>query len=76
LHHYALPYLLAAKGSVVGISLWPVQGIAGRAGIRLKFAMMVFETLRTENLKTGLHVLIPPWFTPPMFEKPHLLQRG
>lgn len=64
---YALPYLLETKGSVVGVSsIAGFIGLPGRTGYSAsKFAMHGFlETLRTENLKTGLHVLIAaPGFT-------------
>ncbi len=64
---YALPYLLASKGSVVGVSsIAGKKGLPGRTGYSAsKFAMEGFlETLRTENLKTGLHVLVAcPGFT-------------
>ena len=64
---YALPYLLKSKGSVVGVSsIAGKKGLPGRTGYSAsKFAMEGFlETLRTENLKTGLHVLIAcPGFT-------------
>ncbi len=58
---YALPYLLQNKGSVVGISsIAGVKGLPGRTGYSAsKFAMHGFlESLRIENLKTGLHVLV------------------
>ncbi|MBK7851193.1 MAG: SDR family oxidoreductase [Bacteroidetes bacterium] len=64
---YALPHLLKSKGSVVGISsIAGKKGLPGRTGYSAsKFAMEGFlETLRTENLKTGLHVLVAcPGFT-------------
>lgn len=64
---YALPYLLQSKGSVVGISsVAGKKGLPGRTGYSAsKFAMEGFlEALRTENLKTGLHVLVAcPGFT-------------
>lgn len=64
---YALPYLLESKGSLVGISsIAGYQGLPGRTGYSSsKFAMMGFlETIRVENLKKGLHVLIlSPGFT-------------
>ena len=64
---YALPYLLKTKGSVVGISsVAGKKGLPGRTGYSAsKFAMEGFlESLRTENLKTGLHVLVAcPGFT-------------
>lgn len=58
---YALPFLLKNKGSVVGISsIAAYKGLPGRSGYSAsKFAMNGFlETLRIENRKTGLHVLI------------------
>ena len=64
---FALPYLLKTKGSVVGISsIAGKKGLPGRTGYSAsKFAMEGFlETLRTENLKTGVHVLVAcPGFT-------------
>ncbi len=64
---FALPYLMESKGSVVGVSsIAGYKGLPGRTGYSSsKFAMHGFlETLRIENLKTGLHVLIAcPGFT-------------
>lgn len=64
---YALPYLLNSKGSVVGvISVAGYVGLPGRTGYSAsKFAVRGFlDTLRCENLKTGLHVLVvAPGFT-------------
>jgi len=64
---FALPYLLQTKGSVVGVSsIAGFKGLPGRTGYSAsKFAMQGFlETLRIENLKKGLHVLITcPGFT-------------
>lgn len=64
---FALPYLLKSKGSVVGISsIAGKKGLPGRTGYSAsKFAMEGFlETLRTENLKNDLHVLVAcPGFT-------------
>lgn len=64
---YALPFLLASKGSVVGvISIAGYIGLPGRSGYSAsKYAIRGFlDTLRTENLKTGLHVLVAaPGFT-------------
>ncbi len=64
---YALPYLLASKGSVAGVSsIAGYKGLPARTGYSAsKFALNGFlETLRIENLKTGLHVLIAcPGFT-------------
>ena len=64
---YALPYLLKSKGSIVAVS-----SIAGKRGLPVrvgysasKFAVEGFmEGLRTELLKTGVHVLVAcPGFT-------------
>lgn len=64
---YALPELLKSKGSVVGVSSGAgYHGFLGRTGYSAsKFALNGFlESLRIENLKTGLHVLIAsPGFT-------------
>ncbi len=64
---YALPYLISSKGSVAGMSsIAGKKGLPGRTGYSAsKFAMEGFlESLRTENLKTGLHVLVAcPGFT-------------
>lgn len=64
---YALPYLLDSHGSVVGISsIAGKKGLPGRTGYSAsKFAMEGFlETLRTETLHKGLHVLVAcPGFT-------------
>lgn len=64
---YALPELLKNKGSVVGVSsIAGYKGLPGRTGYSAsKFAMNGFlESLRIENLKTGLHVMIAcPGFT-------------
>ena len=58
---YALPALLRSKGSVVGISsIAGFKGLPARTGYSAsKFAMQGFlQSLRCENLETGLHVLI------------------
>ncbi len=64
---FALPYLIKQKGSLIGISsitgLTPLPGRTGYAAS--KHAMDGFlNTLRLENIKKGLHVLIVhPGFT-------------
>jgi short-subunit dehydrogenase len=77
---YALPSLLENKGSVVGISsIAGFIGLPGRSGYSAsKFAMHGFlETLRVENLKTGLHVLIAaPGFTASNVRKAALTADG
>lgn len=64
---YALPHILKSKGSIVGVtSIAGFHGLPGRSGYSAsKFALHGFlETLRIENLKNGLHVLIAaPGFT-------------
>ncbi|MFI5221353.1 MAG: SDR family oxidoreductase [Bacteroidia bacterium] len=64
---YAMPYLLKEKGSVIGVSsVAGLKGLPGRTGYSAsKFAMNGFlESLRIENLKTGLHVgIICPGYT-------------
>lgn len=64
---YALPYLQKSHGSIVGISsVAGLNGLPGRTGYSAsKYAMTGFlETLRIENLKKGLHVMIAcPGFT-------------
>lgn len=64
---YALPHILKSKGSVVGISsVAGFKGLPGRTGYSAsKFAIQGFlETLRIENMKKGLHVMIAcPGFT-------------
>jgi short-subunit dehydrogenase len=64
---YALPHILKSKGSVVGISsIAGFNGLPGRTGYSAsKFAIQGFlETLRIENRRNGLHVLIAcPGFT-------------
>ncbi|MBN2745235.1 MAG: SDR family oxidoreductase [Bacteroidales bacterium] len=64
---FALPYLLKSKGSVVAISsISGFSPLPGRTGYcSSKYAIHGFlESLRIENLKTGLHVMIvAPGFT-------------
>jgi len=64
---FALPYLLESKGTVVGVSsIAGFHGLPGRSGYSAsKFAINGFlETLRIENLKNNLHVMIAaPGFT-------------
>lgn len=77
---YALPHLLKQKGSLVGISsIAGFLGLPGRAGYSAsKFAMHGFlETVRTENLKKNLHVLIAaPGFTSSNVRKSALTADG
>ena len=64
---YALPYLQQSKGSLVGvISIAGFIGLPGRTGYAAsKFAVRGFlNTVRVENRKKGLHVLVAaPGFT-------------
>lgn len=64
---YALPYLIQTKGTIVGISsIAGFRGLPERTGYSAsKFAMNGFlESLRTELIPTGVHVLTAcPGFT-------------
>lgn len=64
---YAMPALLVSKGTIVGVSsIAGYRGLPGRTGYSAsKFAMNGFlESLRVENLKTGVHVMVAcPGFT-------------
>lgn len=77
---FALPWLLKSKGSVVAIS--SIAGhvpLPGRTGYSAsKYAIHGFlNTLRVENLKKGLHVLIAaPGFTASNIRKTALVANG
>jgi len=77
---FALPYLLESEGSVVGVSsIAGFKGLPGRTGYSAsKFAIHGFlETLRIENLKSGLHVMIAcPGFTSSNIRKTALAADG
>lgn len=77
---YALPYLVERKGSLVGVSsVAGFHGLPGRTGYSAsKFAMHGFlETIRIENLKKGLHVMIiAPGFTSTEIRKHALTENG
>jgi short-subunit dehydrogenase len=64
---HAFPYILKSKGSIVAISsIAGLTGLPARSGYSSsKFALRGFmETLRVENMKTGVHVLmVYPGFT-------------
>lgn len=64
---YALPEILKTEGSIVAVSsIAGYRGLPGRTGYSAsKFAMNGFmESLRTELLKTGVHVMVAcPGFT-------------
>jgi len=64
---YAMEELLKSKGSIVGVSsIAGFKGLPGRTGYSAsKFAMNGFlDSLRVENLKTGVHVMTAcPGFT-------------
>ena len=64
---YALPWLQRSRGSLVGISsVAGLHGLPGRTGYSAsKYAMTGFlETVRIENLKKGVHVMVAcPGFT-------------
>lgn len=77
---YALPELIKNKGSVVGVSsIAGFKGLPARTGYSAsKFALQGFlESLRNENLKTGLHVLIAcPGYTESNIRKTALNASG
>ena len=77
---YALPYLLKTKGSLVGvISIAGFVGLPGRSGYSAsKFAIRGFlDTVRIENQKKGLHVLVAaPGFTASEVRKVALTGNG
>jgi short-subunit dehydrogenase len=77
---HALPHLLESRGSVVGVSsIAGYKGLPGRTGYSSsKFAMHGFlESLRIENRKKGLHVLIAcPGFTSSNIRNTALNARG
>jgi NAD(P)-dependent dehydrogenase (short-subunit alcohol dehydrogenase family) len=64
---HALPWLQASRGSITGVSsVAGLHGLPGRTGYSAsKYAMTGFlETVRIENLRRGLHVMIAcPGFT-------------
>lgn len=77
---YALPYLVENRGSIVGVSsIAGFHGLPGRTGYSAsKFAMHGFlETVRIENLRKHLHVMIiAPGFTSSEVRKHALLADG
>ena len=77
---YALPHVLKSKGSIAGISsIAGKKGLPGRTGYSAsKFAVEGFlESLRIENLKKDLHVLIAcPGFTSSDIRKNALSKDG
>lgn len=77
---YALPYIIESKGNITGVtSLAGFHGLPGRSGYSAsKFAMQGFlETIRIENLKNGVHVLIAaPGFTSSNVRKAALTEDG
>jgi len=77
---YALPHLLASKGSLVGIiSIAGYLGLPGRTAYSAsKFAIRGFlDTIRIEHLHSGLHVLVAaPGFTASEVRKAALTANG
>jgi short-subunit dehydrogenase len=77
---FALPYLIQSKGSLVGvISIAGFVGLPGRTGYSAsKFAVRGFlDTVRIENAKNGLHVLVAaPGFTASEVRKAALTYDG
>ncbi len=64
---YALPYIQQSRGSIVGVSsVAGLHGLPARTGYSAsKYALTGFlETIRIENLKKGVHVMVAcPGFT-------------
>jgi dehydrogenase/reductase SDR family protein 7B len=77
---YCLPEIIKNKGSVIGISsIAGFRGLPGRTGYSAsKFALNGFlEVLRTELLKSGVHVLTAcPGFTASNIRKRSLTKDG
>lgn len=77
---FAMPHLLKTGGTLVGvISIGGFVGMPGRSGYAAsKFAVRGFlDTVRVENRKTGLHVLVvAPGFTTSNIRKAALLADG
>jgi short-subunit dehydrogenase len=77
---YALPYIVSNRGSIVGVSSTAgFHGLPGRTGYSAsKFAIHGFlETVRIENLRKKLHVMIiAPGFTSSEVRKHALMADG
>jgi len=77
---FAMPHLLKTSGSLVGvISIGGYIGLPGRSAYAAsKFAIRGFlDTIRVENRKTGLHVLVvAPGFTTSNIRRSALLADG
>ncbi|PIE86361.1 MAG: short chain dehydrogenase [Bacteroidia bacterium] len=77
---YALPHIMKEKGSIVAISsISGYVGLPGRTAYTAsKYAIHGFlESLRMENQKTGLHVMIvAPGFTSTNIRKNALTKNG
>lgn len=77
---YALPHIIKTKGSIVGItSIAGFFGLPARTGYSAsKFALQGFlETIRVENFRNGVHVLIAaPGFTATNIRKSALTANG
>jgi short-subunit dehydrogenase len=77
---FALPHLIETKGTLVGVtSIAGFHGLPGRTGYSAsKFALNGFlETIRIENLKNGLNVIISaPGFTTSNVRKSALTADG
>ncbi|GAA4308190.1 SDR family oxidoreductase [Compostibacter hankyongensis] len=78
--HYALPHIRERRGVIAGISsIAGYRGLPGRTGYSAsKFAMQGFlETLRTELLHTGVHVMwVCPGFTASNIRNTALNEKG
>jgi len=77
---FALPYLIQRKGTLVGISsIGGFHGLPGRSGYSASKSALhgLYESIRVENIKNGLNVLIfAPGFTASEIRKNALLADG
>lgn len=77
---YAMPYIQQRKGTIVGVSsIAGYRGLPGRTGYSAsKFAVNgFFESLRTELLESGVHVMwVCPGFTASNIRRAALTETG
>ena len=77
---YALPHIIKQKGIIVGVSSTAgYRGLPGRSGYSAsKFALQGWlESLRTELLETGVHVMwVSPGFTTSNIRNTALNEKG
>ncbi|MCM5527107.1 SDR family oxidoreductase [Parasegetibacter sp. NRK P23] len=77
---HALPHLIAAKGTIVGVSsIAGYRGLPGRSGYSAsKFALQGWlESIKTELMDEGVHVMwVCPGFTASNIRNAALTQKG